>query len=125
MNGNNIFDLIVQGYNGMTRSEIKVADYVLKHRPELPHIMIRDLADALRGERGDHHPLLPHGGLSERSTTSKCCRPGPLRRRRIGPASGYDIYGDVQAEDSIEQKCQKLYHVGTQALQQTFRDAGL
>ena len=46
MNGNNIFDLIVQGYNGMTRSEIKVADYVLKHRPELPHIMIRDLTDA-------------------------------------------------------------------------------
>ena len=36
-----------------------------------------------------------------------------------GPASGYDLYGDIQLEDSLEQKCQKLYRVGTQALQQT------
>ena len=120
MNGNNIFDLIVQGYNGMTRSEIKVADYVLKHRPELPHIMIRDLADAC--------------GVSE-ATITRFCRTVDclsfndfkMRAAQVlsadggsGPASVYDIYGDVQAEDSIEQKCQKLYHVGTQALQQTF-----
>ena len=72
MNGNNIFDLIVQGYNGMTRSEIKVADYVLKHRPELPHIMIRDLADAC--------------GVSEATITRFCRTVDCLSFNEIGRA---------------------------------------
>ena len=31
MSGENIFDRIIQGYNSLTRSEMKVADYILKH----------------------------------------------------------------------------------------------
>ena len=36
MNGESIFDVIIQGYSSLTRSEIRVADYILKHKPELP-----------------------------------------------------------------------------------------
>ena len=35
MNGESIFDVIIQGYSSLTRSEIRVADYILKHKPEL------------------------------------------------------------------------------------------
>ena len=46
MNGESIFDVIIQGYSSLTRSEIRVADYILKHKPELPYIMSKTLADA-------------------------------------------------------------------------------
>lgn len=40
MNGESIFDVIIQGYSSLTRSETRVADYILKHKPELPYIML-------------------------------------------------------------------------------------
>lgn len=46
MNGESIFDVIIQGYSSLTRSETRVADYILKHKPELPYIMSKTLADA-------------------------------------------------------------------------------
>ena len=109
MNGESIFDVIIQGYSSLTRSEIRVADYILKHKPELPYIMSKTLADACQ--------------VSEATITRFCRSVGCASfndfKVRAAPASGYDLYGDIQLEDSLEQKCQKLYRVGTQALQQT------
>lgn len=118
MNGDNIFDLIIQGYNSLTRSEVKVADYILNHKPELPYMMSKDLADACC--------------VSEATITRFCHSVGCLSFNDFkvraaqafpasgsGPTIGYDLYEDIRAEDSMEQKCHKLYHIGVQALKQT------
>lgn len=122
MSGENIFDRIIQGYNSLTRSEMKVADYILKHKAELPYIFIKDLADACE--------------VSEPTITRFCrsvgCRSFNEFKVETGMAraasavsgsetqSEYDMYGEIRPSDSLEQKCQKLYYIGQQALQQTF-----
>ena len=36
MNGESIFDVIIQGYSSLTRSETRVADYILSTSPSCP-----------------------------------------------------------------------------------------
>ena len=64
MNGESIFDVIIQGYSSLTRSETRVADYILKHKPELPYIMSKTLADACQVSE-NYHQVLPLCGLRQ------------------------------------------------------------
>lgn len=119
MSGDNVFARIIQEYNSLTKAEIKIADYVLKHKADLPNFFIADLAEAC--------------GVGEATITRFCRTVGCKSFNHFkmeavqvnsatdstGPATDYDMYEELQAADSIEQKCQKLYRVGTQALQQT------
>ena len=63
MNGESIFDVIIQGYSSLTRSEIRVADYILKHKPELYYE--QDSGGCLPGKRGNYHQVLPLCGLRQ------------------------------------------------------------
>lgn len=114
-----VFDLIIQGYHSLTRSEVKVADYILKHKSELPYIMSKTLADACQvSEATITRFCRSVGCLSFNDFKLRAAQSIPTDSS-AGPASEYDLYGDIQLDDPLEQKCQKLYRVGTQALQQT------
>ena len=119
MNGESIFDVIIQGYSSLTRSEIRVADYILKHKPELPYIMSKTLADACQVSEATITRFCRSVGCASFNDFKVRAAQAISSDSPSGPASGYDLYGDIQLEDSLEQKCQKLYRVGTQALQQT------
>ena len=119
MNGESIFDVIIQGYSSLTRSEIRVADYILKHKPELPYIMSKTLADACQVSEATITRFCRSVGCASFNDFKVRAAQAISSDSTSGPASGYDLYGDIQLEDSLEQKCQKLYRVGTQALQQT------
>ena len=119
MNGESIFDVIIQGYSSLTRSEIRVADYILKHKPELPYIMSKTLADACQVSEATITRFCRSVGCASFNDFKVRAAQAIASDSTSGPASGYDRYGDNQLEDSLEQKCQKLYRVGTQALQQT------
>ena len=73
MNGESIFDVIIQGYSSLTRSETRVADYILKHKPELPYIMSKTLADACQ--------------------VSEAKMPKAIPRRHSGPATDAGLAG--------------------------------
>ena len=119
MNGESIFDVIIQGYSSLTRSEIRVADYILKHKPELPYIMSKTLADACQVSEATITRFCRSVGCASFNDFKVRAAQAISSDSTSGPAIGYDLYGDIQLEDSLEQKCQKLYRVGTQALQQT------
>ena len=119
MNGESIFDVIIQGYSSLTRSEIRVADYILKHKPELPYIMSKTLADACQVSEATITRFCRSVGCASFNDFKVRAAQAISSDSTSGPASGYDLYGYIQLEDSLEQKCQKLYRVGTQALQQT------
>lgn len=119
MNGESIFDVIIQGYSSLTRSEIRVADYILKHKPELPYIMSKTLADACQVSEATITRFCRSVGCASFNDFKVRAAQAISSDSTSSPASGYDLYGDIQLEDSLEQKCQKLYRVGTQALQQT------
>ena len=119
MNGESIFDVIIQGYSSLTRSEIRVADYILKHKPELPYIMSKTLADACQVSEATITRFCRSVGCASFNDFKVRAAQAISSDSTSGPVSGYDLYGDIQLEDSLEQKCQKLYRVGTQALQQT------
>ena len=119
MNGESIFDVIIQGYSSLTRSEIRVADYILKHKPELPYIMSKTLADACQVSEATITRFCRSVGCASFNDFKVRAAQAISSDSTSGPTSGYDLYGDIQLEDSLEQKCQKLYRVGTQALQQT------
>ena len=119
MNGESIFDVIIQGYSSLTRSETRVADYILKHKPELPYIMSKTLADACQVSEATITRFCRSVGCASFNDFKVRAAQAISSDSTSGPPSGYDLYGDIQLEDSLEQKCQKLYRVGTQALQQT------
>ena len=119
MNGESIFDVIIQGYSSLTRSEIRVADYILKHKPELPYIMSKTLADACQVSEATITRFCRSVGCASFNDFKVRAAQAISSDSPSGPASGYALYGAIQLEDSLEQKCQKLYRVGTQALQQT------
>lgn len=118
MGEKNVFSRVIQHYNSLTRSEIKVADYVLKHKLDIHYATISELSGAC--------------GVSEATVTRFCRTLGyrsfsnfKLEIAQTLPSEGdessvdADLYEEVRAEDSIEQKCQKLCHIGSEALRQT------
>lgn len=121
MSGENIFDQIIDNYHNLSQSEAKIADCVLKQSPDLPYIMISELAK--------------NSQVSE-STITRFCRAigcSSFNDFKLAVAQAYsaresnaqvtnaneDLSGEVQPEDSIEQKGQKLCNTGITALKQT------
>lgn len=120
MRGDDIFDAIIQNYHTLTKLEVHVADYILAHRQAIPHIAISALSEAC--------------GVSD-ATITRFCRTlgyGSFREFKLAivqalsyadsavPVSDTDVYREISAEDTLQQKCQKLYRIETQALAQTF-----
>ncbi|MEG0756628.1 MAG: MurR/RpiR family transcriptional regulator, partial [Oscillospiraceae bacterium] len=118
MGNTDIFNHLIQDFNKLTKSEMVAADYVLKHKLEVQNLTISELAAA--------------SGVSEATLTRFCHTVGckgfndfklaiaqATARSDRGPVAEYDSYGDVHAEDSIEDKCQKLCSRGIDALRQT------
>lgn len=116
-----IFDQIIHDYNYLTKCEVRIADYILKHKQNIQNLNILDLAQCC--------------GVSEASISRFChkmnysgfteFRMALVQAVTIRKSSHKsivedpDVYGEINPEDSISQKCQKLYTIGTHALSQT------
>ncbi|MEG2421684.1 MAG: MurR/RpiR family transcriptional regulator, partial [Oscillospiraceae bacterium] len=118
MGNTDIFNQLIQGFNKLTKSEMVAANYVLAHKLEVQNMTISELAAA--------------SGVSEATLTRFCHSVGckgfndfklaiaqATARSDRGPVEEYDSYGDVHAEDTIGEKCQKLCSRGIDALRQT------
>lgn len=122
MQENDIFNLIIQNYHSLTKLEAQVADYILAHRQSIAHISISALSEAC--------------GVSDATITRFCRTIGNDSFRDFKSAviqslsqgesvssalesDAYGAYGEIHPEDTLQQKCQKLYHIEIQALAQT------
>lgn len=111
-----IFDRIMNKYQSFTKAELKVADYLLTHRAEVQYMTISELAGAC---------AVAEATLTRFGRTLECKGFNDLKLAIAqssvpdSSASAFTYYGEVLPEDSIEQKCQKLYSRNVETLKQT------
>ena len=115
-----IFSEIILCYHNLTKSETKIADFVLRHKQMIHNHSITELADAC--------------DVSEATITRFCHSIGcgsfnEFKLSIVQSNSGSDsmdmdtdLYSTIFPDDSLEEKCKKLCNVSTHALQQTFHN---
>ena len=115
-----IFSILIHSYNNLTRSETKVADYILRHKQQVPMQSISELAGACE--------------VSEATISRFCHRVGCSSFNEFklavvhansgsdAAATETDLYSTVLPTDSVEQKCRKLCNISTNALHQTLKE---
>ena len=112
-----IFNALIRVYHSLTRSETKVADYILRHKHQIHSQSISELASACDVSEATISRFCHSVGCSS-FNEFKLATVHALSSSE-SPVMDADLYSTVQAADSIEQKCRKLYNVSTDALQKT------
>lgn len=115
-----IFSILIRSYNNLTRSETKVADYILRHKQQVPLQSISELAAACN---------VSEATISRFCHSVGCASFNEFKLAVVQAISGSDVvgmdtdlYSTVLPTDSLEQKCRKLCNVSTEALQQTLHE---
>lgn len=115
-----IFSILIQSYNNLTRSETRVADYILRHKQQVPLQSITELAAACN---------VSEATISRFCHSVHCSSFNEFKLAVVQAISGSDVvgmntdlYSTVLPTDSVEQKCRKLCNVSMEALQQTLHE---
>lgn len=115
-----IFDTLIRTYHDLTRSETKVADYILRHKHRIHAQSISELASACD---------VSEATISRFCHSVGCASFNEFKLATVHALSSAeatlvdaDLYSTVQAADTIEQKCRKLFNVSTDALQKTLSE---
>lgn len=115
-----IFSILIRNYNNLTRSETKVADYILRHKQQVPMQSISELAVACN---------VSEATISRFCHSAGCASFNEFKLAVVQAISGGDVvgmhtdlYSTILPTDSVEQKCRKLCNVSTEALQQTLNE---
>ena len=115
-----IFSEIILCYHNLTKSEIKIADFVLRHKQTIHSQCITELSEAC--------------GVSEATVTRFCHSIGCssfnefklsiVQSNSVSDSMDMetDLYGTLFPADPLETKCKKLCNISMQALQQTLRN---
>ena len=114
-----IFSVLIRSYNNLTKSETKVADYILRHKQQIHMLSISELAAASD---------VSEATISRFCHSVGCSSFGEFRLAVVQANSssdtssiGMDLYSTVLPTDTIEQKSRKLCNISTDALQQTMK----
>lgn len=120
LSSEDIFNILIRSYHNLTRSETKVADYVLRHKQQVPMQGISELAAACN---------VSEATISRFCHSVGCASFNEFKLAVVQAISGGDVvgtgtnlYSTVLPTDSLEQKCRKLCNVSTEALQQTLHE---
>lgn len=115
-----IFSVLVRCYNNLTKSETKVADYVLRHKHTIHNQSISELAASCD---------VSDATISRFCHSVGCASFNDFKLSVVSSISSSDsvhmntdLYSTLLPSDSVEQKCQKLCSVSMEALQQTLHD---
>ena len=118
-----IFSIIIRSYNDLTKSETKVADYVLRHKQQVHLLSISELASACE---------VSEATISRFCHTVGCMGFNEFKLATVQSSTGAepldmgpDLYSTVLPTDSLQQKCRKLCYISTDALLQTLGEMEL
>lgn len=115
-----IFSIIIQGYNTLTKSETKVADYLLRHKHNIHNQSISELAAACEVSEATISRFCHSIGC----TSFNEFKLSVVHANSATDTRGLDtdLYSTLAPTDSVEQKCRKLCSVSMEALQQTLHN---
>lgn len=120
MGSPDIFEEIAARYSSLTRSERRIADYVLEYRDAMKPVTIQEMADACGVSKATVTRFCRSVNLDNFSDLKWSISASLLGSTGgVGADAETDVYDGIMPEDSILLKCQKLHHISTQALTQT------
>lgn len=115
-----IFTALIHSYNTLTRSETKVADYILRHKQEIHLQSISELAQRCSVSEATISRFCHSVGCSSFNEFKLAVVQAISASENMD--MGTDLYSSILPDDSIEQKCRKLCNVSTDALHQTLSE---
>lgn len=117
----NIFEQITASYNDMPPSGQKISNYLLQHKRDIQALTISQLAEACDVSSATLTRYVRSLGYKSFNAfrTASYIDSVKTIASVISVDEMIDLYSEVNAADSIETKCQKLCHIGTESLQQT------
>lgn len=115
-----IFSTLIRSYNNLTRSETKVADYILRHKQQVHLQSISELASASEVSEATISRFCHSVGCSSFNEFKLAV----VQSISISESAsaGTDLYSTVLPTDSIEQKSRKLCNISSDSLQQTLKE---
>lgn len=115
-----IFSVIIRCYNSLTKSETKVADYILGHKHTIHNQSISELAASCEVSEATISRFCHSVGCSSFNDFKLSVVHSNSSAENMGLEM--DLYSTLLPTDSVDQKCRKLCSVSMEALQQTLHD---
>lgn len=114
-----IFSTLIRSYNSLTKSETKVADYILRHKQQVHLQSISELAAASDVSEATISRFCHSVGCSSFNEFKLAV----VQANSSAESSDMDtdLYSTVLPTDTIDQKSRKLCNISTNALQQTLK----
>lgn len=112
----NAFEKISNAYYSLTAAEKKVADYVIIHQQESQYMSISELAEACGVAEATISRFAKRLGYKGYNAFKLAVANSIASR---ATAAGSPLSGEVLAEDSVSDMCQKLFAAEVDAMEQT------
>lgn len=109
-----VFTRINREYYQLTGAEKKIADYMLHQRQECQYMSISEMAEVANVAEATVSRFCRRLGYKGYSAFKLAVAGSPTAQRPMSP-----LYGEVQAEDSLGDMCQKIYAADVDAITQT------
>ena len=109
-----VFTKINREYYQLTGAEKKIADYMLQQRQECQYMSISEMAEEAGVAEATVSRFCRRLGYKGYSAFKLAVAGSPSVQRPMNP-----LYGEIQAEDSMGDMCQKVYAADVDAITQT------
>ena len=109
-----VFTRINREYYQLTSAEKKIADYMLLQRQECQYMSISEMADVADVAEATVSRFCRRLGYKGYSAFKLAVAGSGSAQRPMNP-----LYGEIQAEDSLGDMCQKIYAADVDAVTQT------
>lgn len=119
MNTANVFDQIIDRYHSMSLAERRVADMILAHRSQIQFMTISELADVSKVSSATITRFCKMLGMSNYMALKLSAARANAFDEQHPIAHENNLYQEIQPDDSVEQKCEKLHAVSVHALNET------
>ena len=114
MSYGNVFTKINREYYQLTGAEKKIADYILSQRQDCQYMSISELAEVAEVAEATVSRFCRRLGYKGYSAFKLAVAGSGSAQRPMNP-----LYGEIQAEDSLGDMCQKIYAADVDAVTQT------
>ena len=114
MSYGNVFTKINREYYQLTGAEKKIADYILSQRQDCQYMSISELAEVAEVAEATVSRFCRRLGYRGYSAFKLAVAGSGSAQRPMNP-----LYGEIQAEDSLGDMCQKIYAADVDAVTQT------
>ena len=115
----NVFDIMSSSYTKLTRSEKKIADYILSNREKVEYFSIAQLAEQCHVGEATIFRFCKSIGFVGYNDFKLAIAKSLCQYESFSISSDFPIYGKVNPSDNYTTMCQKLYTSQVNALAQT------